>query len=823
MYINIYIYICMNVFLVYNSLYDLLFHVMSIHKYFAVFSTGNDPILFYFCPGSMMTELHVFYCRLQTPAAIVDVPTAMLGLFIVILSSASDTAAISTPRSLPEWSSEMFTSAPLQTPAHHLPPFFCHPGANLAEISLDDCGSCQGRCEGLNTLNKREGLCSCDSACMVYDDCCWDFQHECSELHDRAVSIRNAFEVTPSSICFAMKMHTGRRNEVLLINSCGGTLYEPPTISNIPDPYSQVPVLDLDTGIFYINVNCAICNGAGRLQAVGVHLTYLFRINNDAPVIHQRGPTTNTAITTAAPVLSTADDVVEAIAKTPTISYSFPGTPARQCLRNVRDHCSQTCDNNDLVNLCQTGGQSYTTAFRDRVYRNIYCALCNEYPIDQLQCSDYRQVLPGARPSQDLSEFSLSFLFDLQELESPSVSSISLFCAMHDIELPEGVVCGETVCPRGYTLHEDTCRAISTDSSFLENGTHSNSSQYVSPCKGFRLPQSAFTIDNNSLVLITNGGDVYYDGEYIMENASAVICQNSTYTYWSARSELGITTIILCSISLLGLICRIILQPFRPQYKTFPGRMQFNLVLAMALAIALLLLSPLASDVDKLCFTLAMLKYYTFLASFVWMTCVSGDTWWALKTSNVCGQSQRGRSLLCYLLIGWLLPLILAVIVFSIDLSGADTSFAPQFGGRGCWISQKLPLILFFFVPFFICVTLNTMFFLLTVGFLKTAFEESHALQKSKDTQHPWQVYLKLFIIMGLAWLVGFVAIWVDSVIVWFLFIILNASQGVLIFMAFVVRFSKMKTMFQCFKHDRVSSGKRFSSDQTASTQTTNI
>ena len=252
------------------------------------------------------------------------------------------------------------------------------------------------------------------------------------------------------------------------------------------------------------------------------------------------------------------------------------------------------------------------------------------------------------------------------------------------------------------------------------------------------------------------------------------------------------------------MICRLILQPIWQQYKSFPGRMQFNLVLALAFAMSLLLLSPLVNDSYKVCFILGVLKYFAFLSSFVWMTCVAGDTCWALR-NQVCRRLAEGTSLLRYLLIGWLLPLILSITLLSIDLSKADTSFAPQFGGRSCWITQKLPLILFFFVPFYISVTLNLVFFLLTVGLLKTHSQESKILRKSKNTQHLWRVYLKLFTIMGLAWLGGYVAIWVDSVIVWFLFVILNASQGIFIFIAFVVKFSKMKTIFQCIKHDPAS------------------
>ena len=753
-----------------------------------------------------------------------DLPLIVLDIFVILLAPTMLTAADSTPRPPQEWPPELLTLPPLLTAVQHFPPSFCHSGASLEDISLDDCGSCQGRCGVLNNMQRQEGLCSCDSACVVYDDCCWDFQQQCPELHERAVDIRNAFDVMPSSICFSMYVdtHPSGNENVLLINSCEGTTCDHPKLIGVPDPHTQVPVQDLDTGIFYINFNCALCNGARRLQAIGVHLNYRTDVN--APHSYSIGETT----TTAPPAFSTADEVVEAMPLRLVISYSFPGTQARRCLPSVVDQCSETCDNRDLIDLCRTGGQSYTSgSLGQPTYRNIYCALCNFRQLEQLHCSNY--FTTDESQSGDPITFSLSFLFDLQELESPSVNSISLHCMMDGAELPEGVVCGETVCPRGYTLHDDTCRAnyvsaeMSADSQPVVNGTYLSDPQFVSPCKGARLPESAFTIENGSLVLTSNG-HVYNEGEYIMENASAVLCLNSKHTDFSAQSALGITTIILCSISLLGLICRLVLQPFRPQYKTFPGRMQFNLVLALALAIALLLLSPLASDVDKLCFTLAVLKYFAFLASFVWMTCVAGDTCWALRRSLACRNPQKGPNLLRYLLIGWFLPSIITIILLSIDLSKADTSLAPQFGGRGCWITRKLPLVLFFFVPFFISVILNIVLFMLTVRFLKSAFQESNVIRKSKDSQHPWRVYVKLFIIMGLTWLVGCVAIWVNSIVAWFLFVILNASQGIFIFLAFVVKFSKLKTMCSCFKHEPVSvPGKRSSSDHTAPTQTTKL
>ena len=742
------------------------------------------------------------------------------------------------------------------------PRYVCNYVANLAEVSLPICGSCQYRCGEVNT--RSPASCSCDSACVVYGDCCLDFQEKCPEIHKRANGIRDTFEGEPRAKC----LHIGDRN-VTLINSCVRTVYGYHAIRGIPDVHTQVPVLDLDTGIFYINLNCAKCNGARRLQAVGIDLKY-----GDRSLKNAKSNMKNKGI--AASALSTAEGVVGVMRSQPTVSYNFRGMPVRQCYRNLVDQCSGACYNKELVDLCRIAGQSYVKdKYEYKTYRNPYCALCNHQPINTLSCviSDRSLSFAGISPPLIIRTFSLSYIFDLRELESPMVSSVSLQCSTKDMELPDGVVCGETICPSGYKLRGDTCnpkqrsgvksrhpssslrhlspiavksrhpstanRAFgvrssdadflesrsgdaeilesrSGDADFLENNTHFNNSPNVSPCKGVRIPEASFTIENGSLIL-TGDDRVYSEGDYVMDNGSAVICLVSTYSDFSGKSALGITTIILCSVSLLCLSCRLILQVVWQKFHSFPGRMQFNFVLAMALSTALLLFSPLARDVDRLCFTLAVLKYFAFLSTFVWMTCVAGDAWWALRS-----QLQERASILVYLLVGWLLPLIFTAITLSVDLSDVDPNFDPQFGGPGCWITQRLPLILYFFVPFFITTTLNVVFFLLTIRTLKTAFQVSETLKKSKNLQHPWQVYLKLFIIMGLAWLVGFVAIWVDSVVVWFFFVILNASQGIFISMALVVNFTGIKNMFR--RERRASSAvTQLTTDGTASTQTTKV
>ena len=713
---------------------------------------------------------------------------AVLELFIISSISGLSMTVSSTPHDVEEWSTELMTSPrpPVQPLLH---PDFCHSGANVADISLNDCGSCHGRCGALNTMTRQEGLCSCDSACVLYGDCCWDFRLECPQLHQRAMDTVNAFEDVPSALCVSMDVQNFPSEQIsfLFINSCGDISYEYPTIRGIPNPFNDVPVVDLDTGIFYINVNCSVCNGGRRLQAVGVHFN--FRIGMTLTEIHINNMTIK---------FSTADEILEALATMgihPSISYSFPSMQPRQCLPDVVAHCSEECENNALRYLCETGGQSYTVSHHgSHTFRNLYCALCSFIPMHNLRCSDYNTSLESQ--VEDLPKFSLSFLFDLQRLDSPLLDPISLHCYVDKTELPDGVVCGETVCPRGYTLDKEICRAnhvartISGDSSAMSNKdsqiTNSTQANFVAACEGYNVPQFGFIIHNGSLIL-TSDNQVYHNGEFFIDNSSAVVCKIKSSINLSADSALGITAIILCSLSLLCLSCRLILQCVWKKYQTFPGRMQFHFTLATTLAFGLAMFSPLAVGMGMACFILAVTRYFASLAAVFWKTCVAGDTWRAMRRSRACQQLQETPSIKRYLLIGWLLPLILTIVPLSIDLSKADTDLAPGFGGSGCWITRPLSLVFFFYVPFFISIITTVTLLVLTVWNLKTAFKESRILQKSKDSQHSWQVYAKLLIVMGLGWNVGFVAMWLDSTYPWILFVILNSSQGIFLFLAFVV------------------------------------
>ena len=58
-------------------------------------------------------------------------------------------------------------------------------------------------------------------------------------------------------------------------------------------------------------------------------------------------------------------------------------------------------------------------------------------------------------------------------------------------------------------------------------------------------------------------------------------------------------------------------------------------------------------------------------------------------------------------------------------------------------------------------------------------------------------IYVKLSVVMGLGWLLGFVAAFVDWSGLWYIFIVVNSLQGAMLCVAFVVTRQVISDMFR--------------------------
>ena len=369
----------------------------------------------------------------------------------------------------------------------------CDESTPVDSIKLDSCPSCQGRCGQVGRVLPFELPCSCDQTCQVYQDCCPDFELLCSEQYDLGLKLRYSLSGSWGSTCVTLEMDKGDDGNFLFISDCNGTKYELMKTRGVPDANNGVPVEDMNTGLFFINYDCAICHGARNLRPMAIALHYYLPpydvIKENLTHLHPAATTSpfypeHPSDKTAAhfgphQTMAAKEDSAEYISREfltlklkslgyePTLIYTFVGLPARQCYGGLIDTCSKSCSNNNLVNLCLKSGFMYTTVDEDEyvqdTFKNVYCAICYTKS-DRFICGDVNSGSMSP-PYTEISDFSLSVLFDFNS--GLGIGSMGITCDGTKVILPNGMVCGDTVCPHEFILQHGSCTPVNSPETFL--------------------------------------------------------------------------------------------------------------------------------------------------------------------------------------------------------------------------------------------------------------------------------------------------------------------------------------------------------------------
>ena len=336
-------------------------------------------------------------------------------------------------------------------------------------------------------------------------------------------------------------------------------------------------------------------------------------------------------------------------------------------------------------------------------------------------------------------------------------------------------------------VFRDTFFATNTSGSriWITSGgvTLSNVNMKQAECDGvFQIMHS-----NSFQNVLSQAGNISFNPNKRLidaHNPTASICTKyeNQNTITKVSEGLGYATIVLSTLSLFCFALRLILQAFYKPYHTSPGKMQFQLSLALALANVLLLTSPLAVNIPHLCAILGALKHTCFISSFCWMTCISADVWRVFRPSNI--MVNNNDSIVKMSIVTWALPMTFSSAVFALDYIDIGLPISPRLGGPICWFTNWVSLLMFFVVPVAVIVIMNATFFALVWRSLNASLN-STLKDKTALSGRQYSVYLRMFLLMGLTWSTLLGAILVDWDTIWYIFVVCNASQGCYMFLAF--------------------------------------
>ncbi|KAK6638269.1 hypothetical protein RUM44_008698 [Polyplax serrata] len=148
-------------------------------------------------------------------------------------------------------------------------------------------------------------------------------------------------------------------------------------------------------------------------------------------------------------------------------------------------------------------------------------------------------------------------------------------------------------------------------------------------------------------------------------------------------------------------------------------------------------------------------------------------------------KSQEVWRLRMYQVYAWGVPTIIAMtaIVFDHLPPGTFPSvLKPKFAIRNCWFYGDLEIFTYFFGPVGILLILNLVLFALTARELTCGLWRSEVVKSTTERATLGKVCLKLVVVMGITWIADVTSWAVGGQSAWYVTDIINALQGVFIF-----------------------------------------
>ena len=275
----------------------------------------------------------------------------------------------------------------------------------------------------------------------------------------------------------------------------------------------------------------------------------------------------------------------------------------------------------------------------------------------------------------------------------------------------------------------------------------------------------------------------------IVNEETVIVCERDLSIPDGELSEvdlaLNIVTVTCIGVSIICLVIRIALQFCISIFRNRPGKLHLQLTIAFLIAFTILIVKVFLSDFPEACTAAAVLLAYVFLAAFIWMNVIAVDTWLVFKPSAAYSRADdEGRSLILHYLLGWGIPLLLVTVSTGMNYSDVDERFVPEFGGSRCWYTQRYAMLIYFGVPIALSIILNITLYIWTSINLHKAFKSGTHVIKTK--KYHFEIYVRLFILMGITWIFGFISAFTDEIVIDFIFVILTSLQGLFLFISFV-------------------------------------
>lgn len=634
--------------------------------------------------------------------------------------------------------------------------------------------------------------CDCEPSCVDYGSCCLD-----AALEDEAAV------AAPVMSCRDVRL-ADVSSSVYMRNKCARDWRDDEVRRECEDedtvgmdPFLSIPVTSKSSNVTYRNVRCAVCN---RDFNVKMWKAFLRLISDERGSIQACSPAHNRD-PSMCPVFLGCPDFMH-------------GKRPQQYFRVCRSDLVSDCpaDFHDRNSRLRDKCHAYFAPVRDRLtgvgYKNAYCALCYGVGVEDLTCVEDESVVEYPWTEWDPEHGdaishadvlpSYALLIDVDFARGGAKVGLQDRCAPNQAYDPWKETCRNLVCGKLYELRDGRCVASALQAAYGLSKVPPHA-LLASNCSRVALDADEFILWENHTATLrgdAGSGELVVPGEYeLRQDGSMLVCAETSFlpahrmSVYKFRDTHGYITLAGSLVSLACLLVKMVLQLLGPGPSKLPDQLISMLSFSIFAAQLLFLFVMVAARRRALCVLIGLLVHYFFLASFFWTSALALDLYSSVTALSEPSKRPRTRALCAYSAYCWLAPCLVVALSAAVDLwlLPAGHPVAPGYGRGVCWISSRLALLAFFAAPIGIIVSVNMVLFVLCVVRISGTLTQADKLRRSAQSTSRSRllVYVKLALVMGATWTLGFVAPFARVQALWHAFVILNSLQGAFVFFAF--------------------------------------
>ncbi|CAH1267685.1 ADGRL3 [Branchiostoma lanceolatum] len=661
-----------------------------------------------------------------------------------------------------------YTSAAPARTAECAVPTCTEPGEAVREKCPEE--TCAGRC--LQRAEEDTQTCHCDSHCTLFNDCCPDLRETCGDLTQGQLPAPLSFECVTGNEFFG--------SSYWMVATCpdswadsvikSACVEAPPDHGNLDTVLSLVPVRDSMSDVAtYRNVFCAICNNVPLSQVVFWDSGLYCRSANGSA--------------------RTVNDISEARSDCPAVEVFY--TPSddvkyspRMCFpQSEKSRANDSCSNDTCPSKAAFVHDKHNT------YRNVDCAVCGGIPpafaARNLSCG---LSGPGRKWFEVCSPFCLPLtkLIALSTNQSvPGMDNETALCPPNSLYNPMTGICTalpdavSTAAPQTLAAIKTTDVASTKPPKCQVGSIAFAPSEYTKHPNG-RVFVKVANMSCPSYYVVPAGVTMYVCVDCFPDNDPWYKYREPTETTESSGDNVQeYLTLALICLSAISAVIFTIYSMGKKRLRPLDGKLKLQVVLSLVSAAVLFVVRVIILP-GPVCIAFAIAIHLLLLVSFCTMSALAFDLYLHFSDSPLAANKKPW----CFFLYSWGAPAVIVGITAFMDFS-PGSSVEVGYGGAHCWIGDPMASVVAFGVPVALVLFTNACFAARILCSMCGCVGANNDGLKGIAAK-AW-FCVRMTVVMGLPWMLGFIVPFVHSPALEYVFVILNASHGFLLTVVFIL------------------------------------